>query len=150
MQVPVGVGRIRLERVINSHGGEVFPAPSVIDLPVNTTALLWPPAGSPAVRVLSIGGEAAPADPRAAFGTFGADVALPQTDTVEVLVETTNVEPDSAVTVRITPRDTFDVAVIPAARIDPPISSTPLVYRWVAAVPTQLGYSAIQVKVVRP
>jgi hypothetical protein len=147
---PVGLGRIRLERVLSLDLGNPDPAPSLVDLPANATALLWPPAGSPEVRVLSIGGESAPSDPRAAFGTFGADVALPEVTEVTVLVETTNVEPESEVTVRLTPRDTFDVQVVTAQRIDPPVSNDPLVYQWAAVVPTQLGYAAVQVKVVRP
>jgi hypothetical protein len=145
-----GTGRIRVECVDKSFASDPVPDPSVVDLSAGATALLWPPEGSPEVRVVSIGGEAAPADPRAAFGTFGADVALPQMNAVEVLIETTNVEPESEVTVRITPRDTFDMQEVTAARIDPPVSAVPLVYHWTASVPTELGYSAIQVKVVRP
>ena len=61
-----------------------------------------------------------------------------------------NVEPASVVEVRITPRDTYNATVITATRVDPPVSSSPLTYHWTADVPTNLGYSALQVKVVRP
>lgn len=145
-----GLGRIRIERVSNTSSASINPAPSIVDLAPGSTAILWPPSGSPEVRVISIGGEAAPADPRAAFGTIGADVALPVTSSATVLVETKNVEPESVVQVRITPRDTYNAQVITATRVDPPVSTSPLTYHWTANVPTNLGYSAIQVKVVRP
>ena len=145
-----GNGRIRLERITDTSTINVIPAPSVVDLPENATALLWPPAGSPEVRVLSIGGETASADPRAAFGTLGADVALPVATSTTVIIETKNVEPESQVLVRITPRDSAHFTEVGAIRLDPPVSTDPLTYHWTATVPTTLGYAAIQARVVRP
>lgn len=145
-----GLGRIRVERVANNNAITITPAPSVVDLPDNDTAILWPPSDSPEVKIVSIGGEVSPTDPRAAFGTFGADVALPQSSSITVIVETVNVESQSTVRVRITPRDTHNAQIITATRIDPPVSESPLTYHWSATVPTNLGYSAIQAHVVRP
>jgi len=144
-----GLGRIRLERVVNANTLQVVPDPSIVPLTEGATALLWPPAGAPEVRVVSIGGVAAPADPRASFGTEGADVALPQTATTEVLVETTNVEQASQVQVRVTPRHSANYTAVNAT-VDSVVSTDPLVIRWVASVPVRNGFSAVQVKVVRP
>ncbi len=144
-----GLGRIRLERVVNTNTLQVVPDPSIVPLEDGATALLWPPAGAPEVRVVSIGGVAPPADPRASFGTEGADVALPQTASTEVVVETTNVEEASQVQVRVTPRHSTTYTAV-NADLDSVVSNDPLVIRWVASVPVGTGFSAVQVKVVRP
>ena len=91
----------------------------------------------------------ATADPRAAFGTYGADVALPVATSSVVVVETKNVETASQVKVRITPRDTYDATEV-AASVVATNNLSPLTLIWNATVPAQLGYSAVQVKVIRP
>lgn len=83
------------------------------------------------------------------FGTIGADVAIPTTATAPAVIETTNVEQASQVKVRITPRDTFDFTEVDAV-YDSTVSASPLVLRWTCTLPTNLGYSAVQVKVIRP
>lgn len=140
-------GRVRLERVSNAGSVSVLPDPSVVDLSDGATALIWPPAGSPEVKIVSIGGEASPSDPRAAFGTEGADVAIPVVDHTQVVIETTGVEAASQVKVRITPRDSANFSVRDAV-LDPATTEDPL--RWTATIPTTLGYSAVQVQVIRP
>lgn len=142
-----GLGRIRLERVVNSNSLVVNPDPSVVPLNAGDTVLLWPPAGAPEVRIVSVGGVAAPADPRASFGSAGADVALPQTSSTQVVIETTNVEQASLVQVRLTQRAGGTATVINATYQSNP---SPSVFRWLATLPVNAGYSALQVKVVRP
>jgi plastocyanin len=144
-----GAGRIRLERLLNTGNVEVVPAPSTVDLTVGATALLWPPAGAPEVRVVSIGAAEAPADPRAAFGTYTPDVALPLASSTEVIVETVNVEQASQVKVRITPRDSANYTEV-AATYSSTVSADPLTLRWTATVPTTMGNSAVQARVIRP
>lgn len=142
-------GRIRLERVVNSNTISVVPAPSVVDLAMDATALIWPPAGAPEAKIISLGGTNAPADPKAGFGTVGADVALPTASTTVAVIETTSVESNSQVKVRITPRDSGNFTEVNAT-LSSTISTEPLVLRWTATLPTALGYSAVQVKVIRP
>jgi hypothetical protein len=101
------------------------------------------------VEVISVGNESVPADPRASFGTVGADVALAQTNTTQVVIETHYVEQSSAVTVRVTPRSNANYTET-AASVDTVVSTDPLVIRWIADIPVKVGYSAIQVHVVRP
>ena len=144
-----GVGRIRIERVSNANSLKLVPDPSVVDLVENSTALLWPPAFAPEVRVLSIGNTNAPADPRAGFGAVGADVTLPLTQNTPILIETKNVEKASQVLVRLTPRYNVKHSEI-AATVQSIISNDPLIIRWSAILPVTPGYSAVQVKVVRP
>jgi pantoate kinase len=98
---------------------------------------------------VSIGGTDASADPRAEFGSIGADVVLPRVANTTVVVETTNVEEASVVTVRATPRSNGNFSQA-TATVTEVVSADPLVVRWTANVPVNDGYSAIQVKVVRP
>lgn len=152
------VGRIRLERFTNSGSLQISPDPSVVPLASGATALLWPPSEAPDVRVVSIGGITAPTDPKASFGSAGADVALPQTATTQVIVETTNVEQASQVQVRLGRRSLTPAewsagnrgATVVNATFTQQVTANPLVIRWTATVPVSVGYSAVQVKVVRP
>jgi hypothetical protein len=144
-----GTGRIRIERVTNTSALVPTPDPSVVDLAPNTTALLWPPTGAPEVRVVSVGGTNAPTDPKAGFGTIGADVALPSASTTAVIVETTNVEAASVVKVRATPRSNADFSEVNAT-LESTVSTSPLVIRWTATLPVGTGYNAVQARVIRP
>lgn len=145
-----GLGRIRLERVTNTSTlTNVVPDPSIVTLASGATPQVWLPANGPSVRIVSVGGNNAPADPRAEFGAIGADIVLPQVTNTTVVVETTNVEQASVVTVRATPRSDGDFTEATAA-VTTVVSEDPLVVRWTANVPVKDGYSAIQVKVVRP
>lgn len=144
-----GLGRVRVERAVNSSDITVTPDPSVIGLADAATALVWPPATAPTVQIISVGEVAVPSDPRSGFGTLGADVSLGQTNMSEVIIETRFVEQVSQVQVRVTPRSNAD-AVLIDSEVQSIVSEDPLVIRWRAEIPVQDGYSALQVKVIRP
>lgn len=144
-----GNGRIRIERVTNTATSAIVPDPSVVPLTAGDTALLWPPSSAPQVEIVSIGGVAAPADPRASFGATGADVALAETTSAQIVIRTTNVEQASTVQVRLTPRSGANAQVI-AAAVDSVVNPTGPVIEWVADLPVATGYSAVQVHVIRP
>ena len=144
-----GLGRIRIERVTNTSTLTIVPDPSVVNLASGATPQIWLPTNGPTIKVLSIGGNVSPADPRAEFGAIGADIVLPQVTSTTVVVETTNVEQASVVTVRATPRSNGNYSEA-TATVTAVISEDPLVLRWTANVPVQNGYAAIQAKVVRP
>jgi hypothetical protein len=156
--VSVGAsGRIRLERVVSTAVLSINPAPSTIDLTDGAVPVIWPPENSPEARIVSVNDIAPASDPKAAFGAFSPDVALPLVSGVSVIVETTNVEKASSVIVRATPRNGMTVGtstVLNAtevnAKIKEVVSETPLKLRWEATVPTLPGYSAIQARIVRP
>jgi len=148
-----GSGRIRIERIrVDETAGslQVVPSPSV-SLP-DATPQLWligddGQAKAARVRIVSIGGKGVGADPRASFGAQGADVALPELKETEIVVEATGVEPASKVWIRVGPRTTN--AAMHEAQRDPS-SSTPTTLIFKATVPVQLGFSTVQVMLVRP
>lgn len=144
-----GLGRIRLERLIILNSLQLSPDPSVVALSNGATPQIWPPNNGPTVRIVSINGQNSPVDPRAEFGAIGADVTLPQVTTTLVVVETTNVEKASVVTIRVSPRSDGNYTET-SATIDQVVTEDPLVIRWTANVPVKNGYAAMQVKVVRP
>lgn len=144
-----GLGRIRIERVTNSGSSQVTPDPSVVTLQAGSTPLIWLPTDGPTARIISIGAVNSPGDPRASFGTYGPDVTLPQVSTTPVIIETTNAETASTVKVRVTPRANGNYTET-TATLTATNSTSPLVLRWTANVPVNNGYSAVQVKVVRP
>lgn len=142
-----GYGRIRVERVANAGTVQFAPDPSVVNLADGATPILWPPAGSPEVRVVSVGGVAAPEDPRSGFGSVGPDVSLPLVNSTVVMVETKNVETLSQVLVRLTPRSNTNHTEV-AATLEP--GDGQALRLWRAELPVTQGYSAVQVRVVRP
>lgn len=144
-----GVGRVRIERVTNNSTLLIIPDPSVVTLAGGVTPQLWMPDDGPVVKIISIGGQVPPADPRAEFAAAGPDIAVPEAAVVPVIVETTNVEQASVVTVRRTARISDDCTEM-TATLDHVVREDPLVIRWKAEVPVNGGYSALQVKVVRP
>lgn len=144
-----GLGRVRIERVVNEGNPQVTPDPSVVALADGSTPVLWPPADAPTVRIVSIGGAAVPDDPRASFGAAGADTTIAQASTTDVVVETTNVEEAAQVFVRVTPRSNANYTrTLASSHVV--VTPDPLVIRWTASVPVQPGYSAVQIHVVRP
>jgi hypothetical protein len=144
-----GLGRIRIERVTDNSDFEVVPDPSLLPLTNGATPIIWMPSTGPAVAIETIGGLPAPADPRSSFGALGPDVTLPLVTNTTVTVLTTNVEAQSVVTVRVTPRSSGGL-IDTVASVDQTLSSSPLVIRWIANVPTYSGYQAMIVHVVRP
>jgi hypothetical protein len=145
-----GLGRIRVERVTdNAPALQVNPGASVVPLLAGSTPLIWLPSDGPTATVVSIGGLTPPGDPRASFGTYGADVTLPLTNTTPVLVVTTNAETASVVKVRVTPRANGNYTEATATLIATN-SLSPLVLLWSANLPVSVGYSAVQARVIRP
>ncbi|HRZ57867.1 MAG TPA: hypothetical protein P5525_20695 [Candidatus Paceibacterota bacterium] len=144
-----GLGRIRIERAANTSELQLTPGTSPVKLDDGSTPQLWMPDNGPTVRIVSIGGNAPPDDPRAEFGSIGADVVLPQVTTTPVVIETVNVEEASVVTVRVTPRSDGNFTET-AATVTEVIDDDPKTVRWTADVPVKNGYAAMQVKVVRP
>jgi len=150
---PGGSGRIRLERLrVDEAGGplQVVPSPSVAKPATKPQLWLIGDDGQskvPRVRVVSIGGKDIGPDPKASFGAQGADVALPEVAETEVVIEATGVEPASTVWVRVGPR-AANAAMHKAVR--DPSSSTPTTLIFKATVPVQLGYSTVQIMLVRP
>ncbi len=128
---------------------QITPDPSVVTLQAGSAPLIWLPSEGPSVRIVSVGGQNAPADPRSGFGTLQPDVSIPAASTTPVILETRNVEDASSVTVRVGPRANGAYSETKAT-VEQVVSTAPLVIRWMANVPVKAGHSALQVKVVRP
>jgi hypothetical protein len=144
-----GFGRIRIERVTDTSNFEIAPDASLLPLTNGNIPNIFMPTTGPFVAIETIGGLPAPADPRSSFGALGADVTLPQLPSTTVTVLTTNVEAQSVVTVRVTPRSSGPF-VDTVANVSQTLSQSPLVIRWTANVPVSGGYNAIIAHVVRP
>lgn len=144
-----GLGRVRIERVLNNNTIQVTPDPSVVPLQTGTTPLIWLPTNGPTATIVSVGALAAPADPRASFGTYGPDVTLPQTTNTAVVVQTVNAETASQVLVRVTARANAQFTET-AATLVQTNSLNPLTLTWVANVPVNAGFSSLIARVIRP
>jgi hypothetical protein len=145
-----GLGRISVSRVTDTSNIDVVPQPFVVTLLPEAVPQIWPPADAPTVVILSVGGVAAPADPRAGFGTVGADIVLPRTATTTVVLRTTHAVTNSVVTVRATPRANGNYSEV-IAKPTQIVTEDPMVVLWTAEnVPVLDGYAAVQAKVVRP
>lgn len=136
--VPGGSGRIRLEANTITFTGSNAPA-----YVSSTPGMLWPAAGAPTVRIVSIGGEAVDPDPKAQFGPTP-DASVSGLNPVLVLIETTNLPPASTVvTLRVVPREGNDIRNIPAVY-------NPGSGLWEASVDLSSGFSTLQVRAVKP
>lgn len=144
-----GLGRIRLERFANNTTIAPTPSPSIVQLTDGATALLWPPSTAPKVEVVSIGGNAAPADPRASFGTDNPDVVVAEAATTTVIIRTTNAEQASQVKVRGTPRTNGNYTEVNAT-VSQVVTTSPLVILWTATLPVLPGHTSVIARVIRP
>jgi len=107
-------------------------------------AELWPEAGAPVVRLITLAGVPVPEDPTANLVNFAeADVPVATEDFAQLVIETENVDSQASVLVRVTP--------LAGTNLDYEafhISSSNGVSTWHADLPLEQGFSAIQVRVV--
>lgn len=80
-------GRVRVEA--NSMPATITTTPLTIAVAPGTTPTLFPSSTSPSVRVVSVDGAPAPADPTAPLIT-GADIGIQKSTAVTIVVETKN------------------------------------------------------------
>ncbi len=136
-----GIGRIRIEGNNISLVSTTPPASQAI---VGATAQIWPSASIPALRVLSIGGAAAPDDPYARLN-LPSDIQLSDPFPVTVVIEATNMPLDWTVNLRTVP--------ITGADINTPAtfaSGDATLSTWEAEVQLTNGFSVMQARAVDP
>lgn len=141
-----GDGRIRLESE-SPIGASLQTDPAASTGVPESPVAIWPSAARPTVRIVSIGGVAVPSDPRANL-SHSADVEITDAESVDIVVETTGVEvdPDTVVEIRITPREGAVVNVVAGHTSGDFTLST-----WTASgVTLSQTISAMQVLVDRP
>jgi plastocyanin len=80
-------GRVRIEA--NALAGTIVSTPSTIAVAPGTTPTLFPSAGSPTVKIVSVDGELAPADPTAPLDS-SADIGIQKNTPVTIVLETRN------------------------------------------------------------
>lgn len=138
-----GYGRIRIET--EHANGTCYIIPSTTAVAPDDPVQLWLPEGAPEVRVVSINGAVAPADPRPSFDPGQEDVSLPFTDESTIVLETAYVEPDASLRVRITPQygDPFFIDAIQQ-------SGTYEQATWTATGALPTGYFTVQAHAVNP
>jgi hypothetical protein len=133
-------GRIRLEANSVSVTLGVNPAPS-LGLP--SPVVIWPASNSPTVRIVSIGEQPAPADPRAQLGA-SQDVRL-FTNSAPIILETANFPTNGTVTVYIKPRNGSQTTATAAY-----VGGTSNLATWQYQATIPLRDSVIQVRCVSP
>lgn len=138
-----GVGRIRIEAnsVDLATSGE---PPYSLGVPADPP-IITPPDTAPLVRVLSVGGAAAPDNPGGDLSFPNADIEFDSDTAAPVVVEGINVPLDSTVRVRITPRNGTAYTVDAVN-----IGGNAKLSTWQADVDFANGFGAIQVRAILP
>ena len=96
------VGRIRLEANSASPTLTVDP----LSAPASPNpVVIWPASNAPTATVISVAGQTAPPDPKAALSGASADLTIPNTNTVTILVQTTYFPTNGTVNVYVKPRN---------------------------------------------
>ena len=140
-----GFGRIRTETNFDALLTNGIPARSRAE--VGTTARLWPQPGEPMVRVLELGEEPVPADPRSLI-TFGdTDVEFQSVVPAVIRIEAENVPLQASVNVRVVPVSQAEQSfTVPASFVSGSFESS----IWEATLPLNVGVSAFQATVTLP
>lgn len=140
-----GVGRIRIEAMHNNLSGQSTP-PYTYWPVANNAAVIWPLPGSPELRLVSVAGHAAPADPEARFDGTG-DMLILDSGPIPVILESINTPTNWNVTLRVVPR-AGQAYVVSASHVDgDSLSST-----WQATLQPlpQSDFVAIQARAAQP
>ncbi len=134
-----GNGRIRIEAnaITLTGGGD----PVYTSTAPGATAVLWTSPNVPSVRILSLGGQAIPTDPRASLDVPGADVTVPNQGSQLVTIEAENVPIDWALVVRMVPPQGQDMTAQAAY-----VSGDESLSIWQATLPLPAGFTVLQAR----
>lgn len=94
-------GRIRIET--NTLAPTLQTFPETIGVPPGNPPVIWPAANAPTAKVISVDAVNAPVDPRAPL-VAGADVAIQNSNQVNILIQTQNFPIEGVVQLNITPK----------------------------------------------
>jgi len=139
-----GDGRVRIQA--NNYAAALVASPETVVETPGTPVKVWPTASlDPSTRIVSIGGNAAPADPRASMGLPGADTQIGTSNAVNVVIETKNLPTNSEVFLRVVPRhgNSFELSAIHS-------SGTQTSSTWNVAAVLPKGYNSLIVRAVSP
>ena len=135
-------GRIRLET--NSLSTALLTYPESVAIPPANPPVIWPAANAPTARVISVDSINAPLDPRAPL-VAAADVAIQNSNQVNILIETTNFPIEGAVQFNITPKF-GDRTTLTATRLSGDITSA--IWRVQTTLPQ--GFVTLQARATQP
>ncbi len=136
-------GRIRVETPDISGAINFFP--STVAVPPANPPIIWPAANAPTVKIASIDGIAAPADPTAPLLNTS-DVALEKNTAVDVIIQTTNFPTSGVVQVRDVKK--YGNATWTNATLVP--GGTFTTATWKATLTFSGGFTTLQAKATVP
>lgn len=137
-----GAGRIRIESSILAPALRTYP--ETIAVPPATPPLIWPPAGAPTVRVVSVDTIATPLDPTAPL-VSSADVAIQNDTPAVIMLETQNFPIEGMVQVRAAQK-WGSAAWIQASYV----SGNQATAQWRATNTFVKGYTTLQARATAP
>lgn len=139
-----GDGRIRFEA--NTISQSVDSAPPAVKGYPGASAVIFPPASAPQVRIVQVDSQPVPDDPRASFDFGSQDASICNPNGVTVVLECANVPLNSIVYLRAAPVSGPD-AVYAASFVSGDLAAS----IWHAqGVVLPNGFSALQARVVLP
>jgi hypothetical protein len=115
--------------------------PTVAVLP--TPLVIWPASNAPTVRVVSVAGQSAPLDPKAAMLSTGDDLTLANTNSVAIVLQTSNFPTNGTVNVYIKPRNSSQ-AILPASFV----SGDTNLATWQLTTTLPVSHTVIQARAV--
>lgn len=135
-------GRIRIET--NSLAPSLQTFPETIGVPPANPPVIWPAANAPIAKVVSVDAVNAPADPRAPL-VAGADVAIQNSNQVNILIETQNFPIEGVVQLNITPKF-GNRTTLSATRLSGDITSA----TWRVQTTLPQGFVTLQARATQP
>jgi hypothetical protein len=138
-----GPGRIRLESNIVSPNLSFGPSPDYT-VPILFPITIWPPTNAPSLRLVLIGGQPVPNDPLAPLTAYNADLTT-TTNSVGVILETSNFPTNGTVSVFIKPRNSPQLTLQASY-----VSGTQQLATWQVQATLPLRHTVIQARAVAP
>jgi hypothetical protein len=138
-------GRLRIET--NTLAPSLQTTPETIGVPPANPPVIWPAVNAPIAKVVSVDAVNAPVDPRAPL-VAGADVAIQNSNQVNILIETQNFPIEGVVQLYITPKfGTWDSRkVLNATRLNGDITSA----TWRVQTTLPQGFVTLQARATQP
>jgi hypothetical protein len=137
-------GRTRVEA--NSLSFQLSITPNVALVSPGTMPVIFPPANSPTVRIVSLGGQTAPTDPRVnVVSSPDVSISTNAASAVTVILQTQNFPTTGTISVRVTP--VFGNAWTAKASF---LSGNATQAQWQLTAPIPLGYCVLQAHATIP
>ncbi|PWU16997.1 MAG: hypothetical protein C5B50_12215 [Verrucomicrobia bacterium] len=133
-------GRIRLEANIVSTNLNIDPG-TVAAAP--TPVVIWPDSSAPTVRVVSVGGLTAPLDPKSPLFPPSEDITIVNTNSVAIVLQTSNFPTNGTVTVYLKSRMTYPQTLTAGY-----VSGDTSLATWQVITVLQPNYTVIQARAV--